>query len=373
MLYGDYGGPAPEEGWDDPDIVYSYFDAFLGERASKGIDWTTLNVPPIGWEPVLRAAAKHGIRVLLGTPVEEDYLWIDPSQDQVSTNIKAMTAEIQGYPALLGYRLGDEPNSTGLGTGMAAVITAVKTLDPYHATAPCWWWRPTERATEYMKTQVSSAIYADCYTNWMGSHPPIGDFTAETDKTYSEYLEIFHDAAVQYGGKPLWWIDGFWKRKQGRGPTPTEARCSTYLMLAHGVRGIVHFRYLTYNGLPGITDTLSQVAKEMRTITGKIGSWRRVDPVATVDGGSTANYQPEIYTFQDKAGKFCLAYVNKNCTTAKTLTIHISRSAIGNPQHVKIVDLRSGDTLPCADTGGAELTLTDKLEPGDGKVVLLAN
>ncbi len=288
----------------------------------------------------------------------------------MNANIKAMTAELQGYPALIGYRLGDEPNCTGIGTGMAAVIKAVDTFDPYHATAPCWWWRPYDRLIEGMRTNVSSAIYADCYVTWMGSHPPIGDFTAQTGRTYSDYLDVFHNAAVRAGGRPLWIIDGFWKTATGRGPTPTEARCSTYLMLAHGVRGIVHFRYFTYKGLPGITDTLSQVAKEMKTITGKIGSWRRVDPVATVDGGSTANYQPEIYTFQDKAGKFCLAYVNKNCTTAKTLTIHISRSAIGNPQHVKIVDLRSGGALQYKDAG-AELTLTDKLEPGDGKVVLL--
>ncbi len=36
MLYGDYGGPAPEEGWDDPDIVILLFRCVPGGAGQQG-------------------------------------------------------------------------------------------------------------------------------------------------------------------------------------------------------------------------------------------------------------------------------------------------------------------------------------------------
>ncbi len=367
MLWGDYQGLYPPS-WDDKDSVYAYCDDYFATMVERGMDWITTTAPAIGWEPVLRAAAEHNIKVLLATPIVEDNLWIQPTQAEMDSRLKGVTAELQGYPALVGYRLGDEPNSISIGSGMLKTINAIYSCDPYHASAPCWWWRAD--LSNYLSAFPASAPYADCYMNWINANPPIGDFLAQTDQTFSDYLEILHSAATQQGGKPMWFIDGLWKGS-GRGPAPEEVRCSSYLMLAHGVSGIQHFRWLAYEDVPGVIPTLQQVTGELRTITDQIGNWKRTNPIATVDGASTANFMPEIYSFQDKSGRYYVAYVNKNCTTAQTLTIHISGTAAGLPQNFTLLDLRSGDTIPYTGTSATGYTFTDTVDPGDGKVVLL--
>lgn len=170
--------------------------------------------------------------------------------------------KIRDFPNLVGYYTFDEPTLLNTEARLAAaraIMGAVRKMDPYRPVF-CGFSRRFPERPDEVADIFSHTVYLTPGKG--GSYGFAGEMTGMT--VYMLRLKAGADKFNRPGmGVAL--TESLDPLRSPRGIMPDEKRCSTYLSVIHGVKGIFHWvdlRLLTQV----MWDTLSALAKEMRVI-----------------------------------------------------------------------------------------------------------
>jgi hypothetical protein len=363
---------------DNPADVGAYLDEMFPVLKKLNVEVVSLNAPSVAAARMyLEKAKQYGLKAILlinaqYLPVQQEAQKLsaqDPQKAEavVEKQLRPFVEAIKDQPALLAYRMNDEPFVEEIG-GYRALHQALAKLDPQHPGISLMcrdgWTGGNRRGPDNMKKIVDGVgedvLYNDLY--------PIRNPPEESLKFLDRFAQCLDDDQRQAGGRPLWIMgQSYHYRQELRDPTPAEIRVQAYLSIAHGATGMMYYQY---NGsAPSLFDAdgnpnachaeLGKVLGELHQLAPLLLTLQRVK----VD----VDVPPDIdlQGFIAKDGRRYLIVVNKNVEKERTLDVRLPGAEVG-----KILDVRSGQTIAFekkVDRIESKLTIA----PGDGRVLKL--
>jgi hypothetical protein len=352
----------------DPGQARAWYERAFADLAEHHFNAVAVpNCPERHWDPLLRAAEAHGIRVVLevGDLVSLVSTPEAVSETEAEEVCRSVVKRLAPYPALLRYQIRDEPASDMIPNWML-VQRIMAALDPRRPVFSCFC-SPDALYNLAWRVPLTEACF-DIYPHRQGMEPPtLGGFR--------DALGAFTRAAA---GKTPWVVlqafavtnsPGSW-----RYPTPEELRAVTSLALAEYAGGIFYF---IYNHMPGYLDGLvasdgtpqplypavCELAEELQKLSPVLRDIIRHGPtmVGGVGGGGPVSGDRAV------AQRFCLR--------DKTEGLIVASAELGAAQTVRVLvpsagpwrDVVSGEELSAPVTS---LMLAVPLAPGQGRVFL---
>lgn len=269
-------------------------------------------VPPYPYthETFLELAEQNDLMGLFGLSYREpEWLW----DGTITWNdIAALIDKVKGSPALMGYKIIDEPENFydktwTQPTFLEEIGASFRATDPG---------RPTLMSNIDEKVFPRFARIADIYDiNIYPIH------TNPADGSPYDVAVNMDLARVAVGGKgPVWatlqaYGNVAIEERTGRWPTPAEIRNMTYLALAHGAQGIAYFRFVEERGPDTIqTEELAQavcdLAGELRDLSPVLLSTQTVFDALVGDN-------PEVECFVKLHQQVSYLFAINNAATAQ--------------------------------------------------------
>lgn len=191
-------------------------------------------------------AQKHGLKAMVEdsrmNDIARDYVG-EPTQDVIEKNLKAIIADWSSHPALWGYSIIDEPN-TSKNTRITAILNYLKENDPKHVGF-------INMLPNYAsKAQLGSADYVSYLENYLStvkpSHLAFDHYTIHADGTmgsgYFQNLEWCRDAALAHN-LPLVTTIASMRFDIFADPDEGELRWQIYTSIVYGARGLMYFEF----------------------------------------------------------------------------------------------------------------------------------
>ncbi|HWL52509.1 MAG TPA: hypothetical protein VNQ90_08745 [Chthoniobacteraceae bacterium] len=277
--------------------------------------------------------------------------------------------EIKDHPALLAYRLLDEPFVEEIPV-YSVVFQAMRELDPAHPVVSYLCrasWNSDEtsrRGVDNMKKWVEGVreevLFNDLY--------PIRYPESVARSFLRHYMACLEDNQRQAGGRPLWILaQAIDFANTLRAPTPAEIRAQAYLSLAYGARGLIFYNFNgSDNTVFGPDGSLNASGREIGRVLGELKPLApRFLGLERVELKATVPEDFAIQGFTGKEGERYLVVVNADVTAEREMELALASDLVES-----VTDLRSGQKLPRHFEGG-KLLLNLKLAPGDGRVLEL--
>ncbi len=363
---------------DNPADVAAYLDEMFAKLRKLNVQVVGMNAPSItAARTYLDKAEEYKLKVILF--INAQYLPIqkeadalaatDPQKAQalVKAKIRPFVQAVKDHPALLAYRMNDEPFVEEIG-GYRALHQALAELDPAHPGISLMcrdgWNGGNRRGPDNMKKIVDGVgedvLYNDLY--------PIRNPPEDSLKFLDRFAWCLEDDQRQAGGRPLWIMgQTYHYRQELRDPTPAEIRVQAYLSIAHGATGMIYYQY---NGeAPSLFDAegnpnashaeLGKVLGELHQLAPLLLTLQRVKLDAKVPGDL------DLQGFIGPDGTRYLILVSKEVLQERRVNLRLPAAGING-----IVDVRSGRRLP-SDSQGNQIAVELKLAPGDGRVLKL--
>ena len=305
------GGPA------DPAGAKAYYDRCFADMARHGFNCVAVpNSPMALWEPMLKSAGEHGIRVVL----EIGSLAALVSRPEPATEAEVYAAAkpivdlLSKYPALLRYQVRDEPSGEMI-PNWVLVQRIMAALDPKRPTFSCFC--GVDALAALTKAAPLSEAVFDIYPHSPATPP-------QTLGGFLPTLDAFKRAS---GANPMWAVLGdFACGTSWRYPSPEELRAVTYLSLASGAKGAFYF---IYQLMPGYLDGLVKpdgTPTPMWEPTAALA--RELGTLAPVLMGLKADATPvefageaRVGRFRDAKGKAVLIAASTRPAAAQTVTV----------------------------------------------------
>ena len=311
------GAPSINGGPADPAGAKAYYDRCFADMAQHGFNCVAVpNSPMALWEPMLKSAGEHGIKVVLeigslaGLVSRPDPI----TEAEAYAAAKPVVELLSKYPALLRYQMRDEPTGDMV-PNWVLLQRVMAALDPKHPVFSCFC--GTDALATLAKTAPLSEAVFDIYPHNPGTPPQsLGGFLPT--------LDAFKQAS---GANPMWAVLGdFACGASWRYPSPEELRAVTYLSLAAGAKGAFYF---IYQFMPGYLDGLvkpdgtptpmwestAALAREMKTLTPVLMGLKADATPAEVQGEARAG------RFRDAEGKPVLIVASTKPGAAQTVTL----------------------------------------------------
>ena len=337
----------------DPVAARGWFDRAFTDLSSNGFNAIAVpNCPDTLWDPLLRSAEDHGIKVALeiGPLVNLVSRADKPSEEEVEAVCQAMVDRMKVYPALVRYQIRDEP-PVSMVDNWILVQRILAALDPTRPSFSCFC---SYDSLGYVaqKTTLSEAVY-DIY-------PLTRNTPLQTLGSFEIVLEYFKQNSH---GLPMWGVAQAFavNGPQWRYPTPEELRAKTYLWLAAGAKGIYYF---IYNHMPGYLDGLvssdgtpqplyaptAKLAQELKQLSPMLLTLKPGDEISV--SGDAAR----VGSFLTPENKQVLIIASRTPGAAQTANVNVAGTW---------VDALSGAVLN-SNAG----VLSVELEAGGGRVLV---
>jgi hypothetical protein len=363
---------------DNPADVAAYLDEMFPVLKKLNVEVVSLNAPSVAAARMyLEKAKEYGLKAILlinaqYLPVQKEAQKLsaeDPQKAEavVEEQLRPFVEAIKDQPALLAYRMNDEPFVEEIG-GYRALHQALAKLDPVHPGISLMcrdgWNGGNRRGPDNMKKIVDGVgedvLYNDLY--------PIRNPPEESLKFLDRFAWCLEDDQRQAGGRPLWIMgQTYHYRQELRDPTPAEIRVQAYLSIAHGATGMMYYQYngdapslFDADGNPNASHAeLGKVLGELRQLGPLLLTLQRVKMDADVPGDI------DLQGFVGKDGARYLIAVNKDVNGARQLDVRLPAADAG-----KILDMRSGQSVS-SEHRGDWIEFRLKIAPGDGRVLKL--
>ncbi len=191
-------------------------------------------------------AQKHGLKAMIEdsrmNDMARDFVG-EPSQDLIEKNLKAIIADWSTHPALWGYSIIDEPN-TSKNKRITAIMNYLKENDPKHVGF-------INMLPNYAsKEQLGSPDYVSYLENYLStvkpSHLAFDHYTIRADGTmgsgYFQNLESCRDAAVAHN-LPLITTIASMRFDIFADPDEAQLRWQIYTSIVYGAKGMMYFEF----------------------------------------------------------------------------------------------------------------------------------
>jgi hypothetical protein len=346
------GAPSINGGPADPAGAKAYYDRCFADISRHGFNCIAVpNSPMALWEPMLKSAEEHGLKVVLEIGALAALVSRpDPATEaDVYAAAKPIVDMLSKYPALLRYQTRDEPGPEMI-PNWVVLQRIMAALDPKRPTFSCFC--GTEALAALTKTVPLSEAVFDIYPHRPGTPP-------QTLGSFLPTLDAFTKAS---GANPMWAVLGdFAVGASWRYPSPEELRAVTYLSLAAGAKGAFYF---IYQFMPGYLDGLvkpdgaptpmweptAALARELGTLAPVLMALKPDATAVEVQGEARVGH------FRDANGKSVLIVASTKPAAAQTVTVKIEG---------KWKDALTGEALE-----GKDGALAVALVAGGGRVLV---
>jgi hypothetical protein len=207
---------------------------------------------------------------------------------------KRLHEQFSRYDSFARYTLYDEPGMDRMPSWLV-LQRIVAAVDPQHPVYTTLTWPQTVR---FQRTHSDTPeITADIYP-----------FQKAISKNNNEAIQMFSSKLSRFlelaQGRNLWLALPVFSNAGHRYPTPEELRCSSYLALARGVKGLLYF---TYFGWPDHADKVQALTDSQGEPTGKFAEVaslaRELSELTPLLLGSTPDHSVRV-TGQAVVGSF---------------------------------------------------------------------
>lgn len=203
----------------------------------------------------LDACEAAGLKAIVSDPRCANYDWTHVDENVARSNITSLVKEVGKHPAVYGYYLRDEPNSSFF-PGLAKVAAQIHELAPDK-------WAYINLFPNYANAgQLGTSSYEDYLEKFISTCKPTvlsyDNYSLMDDGSlrdgYWQNLEAMRNASVKHK-IPFWNIVLSVAHFNYREPGAADLRFEVYTTLAYGGKGIAYFCYFApqvgnYRGAP---------------------------------------------------------------------------------------------------------------------------
>lgn len=358
----------------NPEDVIRYLRRWLPKL--KTLNVRTLDLSgtssPEGMKAALDQAQEHGMNVILQVdwffgPIRKALEALAPDDIEagarlVRQSFGSLVEAVRDHPALLAYRVADEPFAEEAPV-YRHIYQTLREMDPLHPVISIQCrssWDPTaqsRRGGDNMKRFIEGVGEEVLLNDLYPIRYPASEVAAHLDL----YVEAMEDSQRQAGGRPFWMMpQAICYANELRHPTPAEIRVQAYLSLAGGAQGLIYWKLSSRD--TSIADADGQLNASGRELGLVLGEIAPLTPLFLQlkrhKLEMTLPREIAIGGFRSEEGKHYLVVVNKDVNHRRTLNLTLPSSLA-----TRVKDLKTGVIL-MADKPGQPLRL--EIAAGDG-------
>jgi hypothetical protein len=361
-------------------------DAILSKVAAENFNLTW------GDERALDVAAKHGLKLILQSPLLKPEALTEPAKKK---ELDQLIALVKTHPALEAYFLADEPLSKDF-AGLGALVAYLKEHDPAHVAyinlLPSYagdklriaW---LQRAMKLNQQTDPYRSYVRDFVNVVKpqilSYDHYHFYRSSDPDEYFFNMEVIRESALRAGIPFVNVIQAARWTPRWRMPNGNELRWMVYTTLAYGGRGISYFLYWgpkAYGGLyqdgkpsPVVAD-VSKLNGEIAKLSAALLKLKSVGVAHTGGLPIGTKALPKSWPVQiANGGNYVVGlFASKQNADAFMIVNRDYRKAVSAKAHIKAKRIQEFDRITGKRGAGTEVAANKivdvVLAPGDGRL-----